>query len=62
MKITFPHMGYSYIAFKMLLNELGYEVVVPPEPSKRTITWVSGMHLNSPVFLLRCCWEPTWRP
>ncbi len=37
MKITFPHMGYSYIAFKMLLNELGYEVVVPPEPSKRTI-------------------------
>lgn len=36
MKITFPHMGYSYIAFKMLINDLGYEAVVPPEPSKRT--------------------------
>jgi predicted nucleotide-binding protein (sugar kinase/HSP70/actin superfamily) len=30
-------MGYSYIAFKMLINDLGYEAVVPPEPSKRTI-------------------------
>ncbi len=37
MKITYPHMGYSYIAFKMLINDLGYEPVVPPEPSKRTI-------------------------
>lgn len=37
MKITFPHFGYSYVAFKMLINELGYEAVVPPEPSKRTI-------------------------
>ncbi len=37
MKITFPHMGYSYIAFKMLLNDLGYEPIVPPEPSKRTM-------------------------
>jgi predicted nucleotide-binding protein (sugar kinase/HSP70/actin superfamily) len=30
-------MGYSYVAFKMLINDLGYEAVVPPEPSKRTI-------------------------
>ena len=37
MKLTFPHMGYSYVAFKMLINELGYEAVVPPEPSKRTM-------------------------
>ncbi len=36
MKITFPHMGYSYIAFKMLISDLGYEPVIPPEPSKRT--------------------------
>jgi predicted nucleotide-binding protein (sugar kinase/HSP70/actin superfamily) len=36
-KLTFPHMGYSYVAFKMLINELGYEAVVPPEPSKRTM-------------------------
>ena len=34
MKITFPHMGYSYIAFKMLLNELGYEVVVLQNQAK----------------------------
>ncbi|HBG21793.1 MAG: CoA protein activase [Syntrophaceticus sp.] len=37
MKLTFPHMGYSYVAFKMLIEDLGYEVVVPPEPSKRTM-------------------------
>ena len=37
MKITFVQ-GYSYV-FKMLLNELGYEAVVPPEPSKGLSTW-----------------------
>jgi predicted nucleotide-binding protein (sugar kinase/HSP70/actin superfamily) len=37
MKITYPHMGYSYVAFKMLIDDLGYEAVVPPEPSKRTM-------------------------
>lgn len=37
MKVTFPHMGYSYIAFEMLLRDLGHEPVVPPCPGKRTI-------------------------
>lgn len=37
MKITYPHMGYSSVAFKMLLHDLGYEAVLPPEPSKHTM-------------------------
>lgn len=37
MKISFPHMGYSYIAFKWLVENLGHECIVPPEPSKRTL-------------------------
>lgn len=35
--VTFPRMGHSYIAFKMLLEEMGNEVVVPPRPSKKTL-------------------------
>lgn len=38
MKITFPYMGTSHITFKMLINGLGHEAVVPPRPSKRTLT------------------------
>lgn len=37
MKISFPRMGNSYIAFKMLINNLGHEAIVPPAPSKRTL-------------------------
>jgi predicted nucleotide-binding protein (sugar kinase/HSP70/actin superfamily) len=37
MKISFPHMGYSYIAFKWLIENSGHECIVPPEPSKRTL-------------------------
>lgn len=37
MKISFPHMGHSYIAFKWLVENLGHECIVPPEPSKRTL-------------------------
>lgn len=37
MKISFPHMGYSYIAFKWLVENIGHECIVPPEPSKRTL-------------------------
>ena len=37
MKISFPRMGYSYIAFKWLIENIGHECVVPPEPSKRTL-------------------------
>lgn len=36
-KVSFPHMGESYRAFKMLLNDLGNEVVLPPRPSRRTL-------------------------
>lgn len=37
MKISFPHMGHSYIAFKWLVENLGHECITPPEPSKRTL-------------------------
>lgn len=37
MKISFPRMGYSYIAFKWLVENLGHDCIVPPEPSKRTL-------------------------
>ncbi|RYD02216.1 hypothetical protein N752_26275 [Desulforamulus aquiferis] len=37
LKVTFPRMGHSYIAFKMLLEDLGNEVIVPPRPSKKTL-------------------------
>ncbi|BAF59507.1 MAG: CoA protein activase [Pelotomaculum sp.] len=36
-KITFPRMGESWRTFKMLLEDLGNEVVPPPRPSKRTL-------------------------
>ncbi|NLK00926.1 MAG: CoA protein activase [Clostridia bacterium] len=38
MKFSFPHMGTSHVAFKYLLENLGYEVINPPTPSKKTIT------------------------
>lgn len=38
MKVTFPHMGYMYICLKALLKYLDLNVVVPPMPSKRTLT------------------------
>ena len=37
MKISFPHMGHSFIAFKWLVEHLGHECIVPPEPSKKTL-------------------------
>ncbi len=36
-KVTFPHMGHSYIAFKMLMEDMGNEVILPPRPSKYTL-------------------------
>ncbi|TEB06824.1 hypothetical protein Psch_00357 [Pelotomaculum schinkii] len=36
-KVTFPRMGESWRTFKMLLEDLGNEVVAPPRPSKRTL-------------------------
>lgn len=37
MKISFPRMGYSYIAFKWLVENMGHECIVPPEPNNRTL-------------------------
>jgi len=47
MKITFPYMGTSHIAFKMLVRDLGHEPVVPPKPSKKTLSLGTQ---NSPEF------------
>lgn len=38
MKVSFPIMGNSYIAFKQLLEGIGHEALVPPMPSARTMT------------------------
>ncbi|MFZ5644333.1 MAG: CoA protein activase [Bacillota bacterium] len=38
-KVTFPRMGESYRTFKMLLNDLGNEVILPPRPNKRTLDY-----------------------
>lgn len=37
LKVTFPHIGNSYIPLRTLLSELGVEPVVPPLISQRTI-------------------------
>jgi predicted nucleotide-binding protein (sugar kinase/HSP70/actin superfamily) len=37
MKISFPHMGHSYLALKWLVENTGHECIVPPEPSSRTL-------------------------
>ncbi|KGK92014.1 hypothetical protein DP73_00130 [Desulfosporosinus sp. HMP52] len=36
-KITFPHAGEYYVVFKDLFTNLGYEVVVPPSTSQKTL-------------------------
>ncbi len=38
-KVTFPRMGESWRTFKMLMNDLGNEVIVPPRPNKRTLDY-----------------------
>jgi predicted nucleotide-binding protein (sugar kinase/HSP70/actin superfamily) len=37
MKVTFPHMGTMEIAVKTLLQELGLEVVSPPQITQKTL-------------------------
>jgi len=39
MKISFPHMGTSHIGFKHLLERLGYEVILPPKPTNKTLSY-----------------------
>lgn len=37
MRVTFPHMGNAYIAVKGFLEDLGVDVVIPPQCSKKTL-------------------------
>lgn len=37
MKVTFPHMGNAYITLKVILEELGIEVIIPPKCNKNTL-------------------------
>ncbi len=37
MKVTFPHMGSTYLPIKALFDDLGVETVLPRKNSKRTI-------------------------
>lgn len=37
MKITFPHMGNTFIGAKVLMEDLGNEVILPPKCSKKTL-------------------------
>ncbi|MDK2821855.1 MAG: hypothetical protein PWP31_1820 [Clostridia bacterium] len=36
-KVSFAHMGYSYLGFKQLLEEMGFEVIVPDNPNASTL-------------------------
>ncbi|UNC92735.1 CoA protein activase [Candidatus Contubernalis alkaliaceticus] len=38
MKTTYAHMGTSSIVFQSLLEDLGHEVIVPPQPTKKTLS------------------------
>ena len=37
MKLSFPHMGNSYVVFKAIAETLGFEYIVPPLPNQRTL-------------------------
>lgn len=37
MKVTFPHMGYAYIAIEALLRGLGHEPITPPPGTRNTL-------------------------
>jgi predicted nucleotide-binding protein (sugar kinase/HSP70/actin superfamily) len=37
MKVTFPHLGYAYVAIEALLEGLGHEPVTPPLGTTRTL-------------------------
>lgn len=37
MKITFPHMGNTYITAKAMLDDLGVDYIIPPKNSKKTL-------------------------
>ncbi len=48
MRLTFPNMGNSWVAFKAMLEALGAEIVLPPPITKETID--IGVR-NSPEFV-----------
>lgn len=48
MKMAFPHMGNSYIAFNALGSAMGAEVIIPPRPTRKSID--SGA-LKAPEFV-----------
>lgn len=37
MRVTFPHMGGAYVAVKGFLEDLGVDVIIPPQCNKRTL-------------------------
>jgi predicted nucleotide-binding protein (sugar kinase/HSP70/actin superfamily) len=37
MKITFPHMGNTYITAKAMLDDLGMDYVIPPANNKKAL-------------------------
>lgn len=37
MRVTFPHIGNLYWVAKPLLEDIGYEVVMPPKPNRESI-------------------------
>ena len=37
-KITFPHMGTMWVAVKGMLEYMGLDVIVPPPPTKKTLS------------------------
>lgn len=37
MKVSFPRMGNSYLAFRWLMDALNIECIVPPEPNHETL-------------------------
>ena len=40
-KVTFPHMGFTYVPVKVMFRKLGIELVVPPPCTARTLSIAS---------------------
>lgn len=38
MRVTYAHMGTSSMVFQSLLDDLGHDVVIPPKPTKKTLS------------------------
>lgn len=36
-KVSFAHMGYSYLGFKQLVEDMGFEAIIPASPSPATL-------------------------